>query len=442
MIRTITLSNYMSHVHTTLDLAPGLTVLVGPNNCGKSAVVSALESLCRNTSGEFMIRHGAKEATVTIETDDGHVITWKRKEQTASYVIDGREVHRLGRGAVPDDLHEKLRLPLVRSEQDNEGFDVHLGHQKEPVFLLDRSASQRATFFASSSDARHLLHMQQIHRQNVQESKAGLRRAQQELTALDAQIAVLEPLDRIAERVDEADAQARAIADASGSIDALGAWLAQVDRVGNDAARESSRKGALDALAPPPALHDLAGIEAVVGAMSRANASRREASDRIAALGVINDPPTIHDTRGLVDCLRSVQSAYERIQCESDVVGALEHIQPMPHITDTTLLEGWLERSSALAREASQHRDARDVLSRVRDAPVLDDDVPLLDLIEAMTDRTKDIGGSTAKLAQLAKELEQVEEEMRVWTQANPTCPTCGAPTDVRELLTRERGHG
>lgn len=38
MIRKIVLSNFMAHAHTELKLADGLTVLVGPNNIGKSTV--------------------------------------------------------------------------------------------------------------------------------------------------------------------------------------------------------------------------------------------------------------------------------------------------------------------------------------------------------------------------------------------------------------------
>src|SRR3954451_9603772 len=98
----------MSHARTEIEPAAGLTVLIGPNNCGKSAVVSALETLARGTRGDFMVRHGEKLCSVTVETDDGHVITWKRKGKVVSYAIDGREVHR----DTPDDLHEYLKLPL------------------------------------------------------------------------------------------------------------------------------------------------------------------------------------------------------------------------------------------------------------------------------------------------------------------------------------------
>ena len=36
----------MSHKHTVLEFADGITLLSGDNNCGKSAVVVALEGIC------------------------------------------------------------------------------------------------------------------------------------------------------------------------------------------------------------------------------------------------------------------------------------------------------------------------------------------------------------------------------------------------------------
>src|SRR6202795_4742833 len=87
MIKRIELINFMSHPHTVIEPAPGLTVLVGPNNCGNSAVVAALQILCYNESSTYVMRHGERECSVKIETDDGHVIEWRRKN-SARYVID------------------------------------------------------------------------------------------------------------------------------------------------------------------------------------------------------------------------------------------------------------------------------------------------------------------------------------------------------------------
>ena len=65
LLRRIRLRNFMSHVDTELELADGVNVIVGPNNCGKSAIVSALSVLATNASGDYMVRHSCDSCSVT-----------------------------------------------------------------------------------------------------------------------------------------------------------------------------------------------------------------------------------------------------------------------------------------------------------------------------------------------------------------------------------------
>ena len=97
MIQRIELHNFMSHADSVLELADGLTVLVGPNNSGKSAVVEALRTLCNNESGKYAVRHGERECSVAVVTDDGHRVEWRRNRDSVSYLIDGEEFDRLVR---------------------------------------------------------------------------------------------------------------------------------------------------------------------------------------------------------------------------------------------------------------------------------------------------------------------------------------------------------
>ena len=67
MIKKIVIDNFMAHERTELELGPGVTVLTGPNNTGKSAIVEALRCVATNPTPKYYIRHGAKEARVTVD---------------------------------------------------------------------------------------------------------------------------------------------------------------------------------------------------------------------------------------------------------------------------------------------------------------------------------------------------------------------------------------
>jgi len=167
----------MSHRRTEIELADGLTVLTGPNNCGKSAIVAALQILATNGRTTHVMRHGEKFCRVTVETDDGHQIAWERKKKTVKYILNGEDVHRVG-SSIPDSLHDLLRLDRVQAEagKATHDYDIHFGEQKSPVFLLDETGSRAASFFASSSDASRLVEMQHRHRSNVRERRAESKR--------------------------------------------------------------------------------------------------------------------------------------------------------------------------------------------------------------------------------------------------------------------------
>jgi len=87
MIRRIILKNFMSHEETVIELADGVTVLTGPNNTGKSAVVEALRCIVENPPSKELIRHGAQKAEVAVELDSGETIVWERTYTYPLYKI-------------------------------------------------------------------------------------------------------------------------------------------------------------------------------------------------------------------------------------------------------------------------------------------------------------------------------------------------------------------
>jgi exonuclease SbcC len=354
MIRRITLENYMSHTYTVIEPAAGLTVLVGPNNCGKSAVVSALETLCSNASGGYMVRHDEKEASVTIETDDGHTFAWRRRGNTVSYLIDSREISRLNRG-VPEDLHRLLRLPKVDSGGTGEPFDIHFGTQKSPIFLLNESESRAAIFFASSSDAAILLEMQKLHRHKVKERKHDEERLQGEIARLDAELAALAPLDALADPVSQVEGAYQHLTELEGQIQTL--------RQEIEALREHTRRydqlnqeyQCLAALKPPPQVDDVHQLASLSQSLSDKEEDYRKLKGKVHCLSPLNALPVIDDIYSLLKLVGDLQSAHETLHGVTGQLRVLERLTPPPDSVDTEPLAMLISQLDRVSREVAGH---------------------------------------------------------------------------------------
>jgi exonuclease SbcC len=387
----------MSHARTVIEPAAGLTVLIGPNNCGKSAVVSALETLARDTRGDFMVRHGEKLCSVTVETDDGHTITWKRKKSTVSYEIDGREVHR----DVPGDLHEHLKLPLVESARNGvDGFDIHFGQQKSPIFLLNEPESRAATFFSASSDAGRLLEIQDRHREKVRDRKRDRLACLKEISRLEEQATRLDGLDATNAELAKIEAEHQALLRDTQAVAALEAMTAKLEEFQRLIIERREESEAFGDLRFPPALHETAHVHRLINDIESCTRKASRAGEEIAASEKLEYPPELVGERDLISAIAKIIAARIGLAKPTEAAKSLAVLHDPPEMIDPSALQaqcnGITIAHGALANAVRQTKDA------------------------------------TAALF-------AVERDICEWIAANPSCPICGGVVTTEALL--EGGH-
>jgi exonuclease SbcC len=330
MIRRIELTNFMSHEHTVIEPAAGLTVLVGPNNCGKSAIVAALQILCSNENSTYVMRHGARECSVKIETDDGHVVEWRRKN-APSYVIDGQTFDRLTRSGLPDELHAALRLPRVDAG-DNTDFDVHFGTQKSPIFLLSGSAATSAKFFASSSDAIRLVAMQKRHKEKLANAQRDKNRLEAESKQVNYALGILEPVTDAGKAYDVLQAMANWVLAAETAETELGAQLATVHR-------HFAKVEVLRTLPPPPEIVPADRLQDLLAALLATERENASADARALALAKLPQPPDVAAIRPLQDLIVAIVAAESRRDETQSRTRILLTLQTPPALPDTSALD-------------------------------------------------------------------------------------------------------
>jgi len=478
LIKRIELINFMSHPHTVIEPADGLTVLTGENNTGKSAVIAALQILARNTAGDFMMRHGERECRILVETDEGNTLQWQRKNKTVSYTLNGRDIHRL-RNAVPDDLHDLLKMPLV----DGEGgaFDVHFGEQKRPIFLLDDSPARRATFFASASDTIKLIEMQNQHRQKVRDAKIQEKRLEADKARLNQRLEALAPLETLYKPLKNVEAAYADIQAGDEKIDKLSKTLSQIRQTSKRTAYWADTTEAATALAPPPQLiptdilarlirqitsfsdltrktgeqcHTLAGLPAPPAlsdtkrladliARIRQTETRWQGSQKqAAALVPLPDPPDMHDTKALKVIVTRMQALNRRIQTTQAGLRLLRQSPAPPEISSPDALKDLVDRLYWLETEVWRKKQQFDRLAALSGPPQTSDTQRLENLIGQISKNQNHMDRLAQDAQGIDKTLSETDAILRRRIKETGICPTCGQTIEPDHFMETAIGMG
>jgi energy-coupling factor transporter ATP-binding protein EcfA2 len=461
----------MSHRKTVIEPSAGLTVLIGPNNCGKSALVAALQILCHNENSTYVKRHGQKECAVVVHTSEGNVIEWRRKT-SPRYIINGVEHSRLGNAGVPAELHSLLRLPLV-ADEDDDSFNVHFGSQKSPIFLLNSRAGAAAKFFASSSDAIRLLEMQQRHKEKVTEARRQHQQLEAEASIVSAELETLEatvPLaDRLGDleqdfqRLGSLEAEIEALIDSEAELvnrqelvdvltaisEALGLLklppelqdpgpleigIERLEHARRESLRLAREADCLSGLRSPPLMEVETGLDGLVVAFDDVGVRIQRLERHRESLANLPLPPVMEDSIALQALVRQFERA-TRDAATSDVrAQTLRTLAEPPLWSETTELEQLNERLDHQVRQVEEFSRRARIASVIKPPPTIEEDAPLaldLERLEVATGRVMDM---THALEHLHADLSDAEMRLRE-AASTETCPTCGQSYDAERLM-------
>lgn len=140
-IKRIVIENFQSHQKTVIEPATqgNLTVVVGPSDSGKTAIIRALRWLFYNIpQGTDFIRGGCKFARVSVEFESGHIVIRERSASKNQYKIiaPGAEAPEVFEGFgnnVPLEVIEITGVrPVTIGDTD---YNLNLAEQLDGPFL-------------------------------------------------------------------------------------------------------------------------------------------------------------------------------------------------------------------------------------------------------------------------------------------------------------------
>ena len=137
-------------------MKPGLNVIVGESNNGKSSILRAIETAIFNIPREGHITLGETTSAVGINYNNKEVI-WKRDAKAASpvtYRLDKEVLSKLGRGQ-PEIIANALDIKEI--ELDDSKLRLNFQKQMSFPFLLDKTPSQLFKFIVQSAEEDNLM---------------------------------------------------------------------------------------------------------------------------------------------------------------------------------------------------------------------------------------------------------------------------------------------
>lgn len=190
-IKYLHLINFQSHLNTVIELHPGLNILVGESDQGKTAIIRALRWLFYNEPrGTGFIRVGETKCQVTAILNDGTKITRLRDESKRQnrYVIvypDGEElVFEKFKNEVPLEVQQALGVYPLWIDTDQK-LELNISRQLDSPFLIAETAANRAKIIGRIANL-HIIDAAQ------RELLRDIRSHSRQKADLEAEIAKLE----------------------------------------------------------------------------------------------------------------------------------------------------------------------------------------------------------------------------------------------------------
>ena len=143
MIKSLHIQNFQSHKDTALEFDPGVNVIVGSSDSGKSAIIRAFKLVAQNKpEGDAYRSHWGGKTLITATFDNCTVERERDKENI--YRLNKSEYRAIGTG-IPNDIAAVINLN-----------DINLQQQHDKPFLISNTAGEVAQHFNA------IAHLEQI----------------------------------------------------------------------------------------------------------------------------------------------------------------------------------------------------------------------------------------------------------------------------------------
>jgi energy-coupling factor transporter ATP-binding protein EcfA2 len=389
------IQNFQSIKDQTIVL-DGLTVITGPNNSGKTAVMRAIQGVFNNPPAGSLVRHGATHLTVTLEFDDGNTIIWEKGDKINRYTLNGKVLDLVGRGCPPEVLSLGVSDIKIGSDKICPNIAPQFGGV---LFLVDKSGSVVAEALSDVERVGWLNNALRASESDKKATRSEIKVRCGDLASAKQDIHRYIELDATLDRVNALQSYHEDAVKTSNHLE----WVRGIRHAIEDVMGAIRRMAWLDGVNPP----DVSEIDSTqkellfIAKIRRSILDARVMCDRLQTwLELIPEHMDVGDITQLCDDLRFVSEVGSAIR------QARRQIQSLQAFPD---IEGFTSTSK------------------------LDKAISLAQFIRGqLTDRNRlraEISSTDSNILRLEVEINELEEEIRTLKHESPTnspCVVCG----------------
>lgn len=237
-IKSLFVEDFQSHSKSKVELAPpgGLTVIVGPTDSGKTALVRALRLLFYNVpQGTDYIRVGRNMAAAAVELADGTKVVRERSKSINRYRIvkpgQSPQVFEGFGGSVPLEVQAATGVRAV-TIGDSLELALNLSEQLDGPFLgKSVSGPAKAKILGALAGTEEVDEAQRAVQLDLHRAGQEERRIADEIKALNARIAEYDYLPALAEQIESLESILAAVKEAQTRLYSLEVAKTKIDTI-------------------------------------------------------------------------------------------------------------------------------------------------------------------------------------------------------------------
>jgi len=213
-ITKVRIENFQSHEDTEFDLTPGINLIVGSSEAGKSAILRAINwALHNEPRGDDFVRVDADEARVHLWWNDGSYFCRIKGENRNAVTYRDKDGYEDGRDRIGTTLPPEALKVLGNPPIDDESGPISYADQHQPLFLVTLShtelprAISRLTGIDDFEEAAELLNKKtNSANKQIKDSTKRIEHYDTQLKPfdnLDENLKRLEQMERLSSQIDE-----------------------------------------------------------------------------------------------------------------------------------------------------------------------------------------------------------------------------------------------